>query len=326
MRENKQLASGIAAVIAAATLIGTSAFAESRHSNETRSRSQGSASVRRDGVARSSEGRRGNESRNGGGTIERRAESRAPQSSNPTETRTWGRGDDRSNRSYDNRNDNRNNNNRNNDRNNDRSWNRGDNRNDNRGSNNRGYGNRGYGNGGYNNRGYNNNNRGYGSYGNRQSYYHRGRVTRYSPWNGGYRVWIAGSPYPFFVPFAYWNPGRFRIGVTIGLGGYYNDLGYYDYYDGYRDGYYDSYRSNPGYRGNSEADFRGTVESVDRRGDSFVVRNEATGSFITVVLRDNREGFPRVGDFVAVRGDWTNSGYFRAYDVDFLDNGDDYRR
>jgi hypothetical protein len=321
VRENKQLASRIAAVLAAATLLGTSAFAESRHSNETRTRSEGRATVRREGVVQRSEGRRSNESRNGGSTIERRGEYRAPATSNPTETRTWGRSDDRSSsRNYDRNNNNRNRNDGNrNDGN--RNWNRNDNRNRSNGSW-RGNDNRGNNHGSYGSRG------SYGSYnGGRQSYYHRGRVTRYSPWNGGYRVWIYGSPYPFYVPLAYWNPSRFRIGVTIGLGGYYNDLGYYDYYDGYRDGYYDSYRSNPGYRGNSDADFRGTVESVDRRGDSFVVRNEATGSFITVVLRDRREGTPRVGDYVAVRGDWTNSGYFRAYDVDFLDydNRDDRR-
>lgn len=291
-------------------LVGTSAFAESRHSNETRTRSTGRATVHRQGVVQRSEARRGNESRNGSASVERRGTYRAPATSNPTETRTWGRSDNRSsgsssNNRYDSRNTNHNSS-RNNG-----TWNRG---NTNRGTTNRSYGSR--------SGSYGNNH----SYGNRPSYYHRGRVTRYSPWNGGYRVWIAGSPYPFYVPLAYWNANRFRIGVTIGLGGYYNSLGYYDYYDGYRDGYYDSYRSNPGYRGNSEADFRGTVESVDRRGDSFVVRNEATGSFITVVLRDNREGMPRVGDFVAVRGDWTNSGYFRAYDVDFLDYDNGYRR
>ena len=127
-------------------------------------------------------------------------------------------------------------------------------------------------------------------------------------------MWVHGARYPFFVPIAYWSPGRFRVGLSISLGGYYNPLGYYDYWDGYRDGYY-----NSGTRAYSEADFRGEVESVDYRRDTFVVRNEDTGNYITVVLRDRREQLPRPGDFVAVRGDWTTQGYFRAYDVDFLD-------
>jgi hypothetical protein len=163
-------------------------------------------------------------------------------------------------------------------------------------------------------------NRGGSRYGNRQPYYANGRISRCERYGGGYRVWIHGAAYPFYVPLAYWHHNRFRVGLTIGLGGYYNPLGYYDYWDGYRDGVY-----NSGYRAQSEADFRGVVESVDHRRDSFVVRNDETGNFITVVLRDERETLPRVGDYVAVRGDWTTRGYFRAYDIDFLDN-DRYER
>ncbi len=159
-----------------------------------------------------------------------------------------------------------------------------------------------------------------GRYSNRQPYHARGRVSRYERYGGGYRVWVGGAPYPFFVPLSHWHRDRFRVGLVISLGGYYNPLGYYDYWDGYRDGVY-----NSGYRASSEADFRGVVESVDSRRDTFVVRNEDTGNFITVVLRDRRESLPRTGDFVAVRGDWTTQGYFRAYDVDFLDN-DRYER
>lgn len=163
-------------------------------------------------------------------------------------------------------------------------------------------------------------NRGSSRYGNRQPYHASGRVSRYQRYGGGYRVWIFGAPYPFYVPLAHWHHDRFRVGLNINIGGYYNPLGYYDYWDGYRAGVY-----NSGYRAHSEADFRGVVESVDHRRDSFVVRNDDTGNFITVVLRDERERLPRAGDYVAVRGDWTTQGYFRAYDVDFLDN-DRYER
>ena len=75
----------------------------------------------------------------------------------------------------------------------------------------------------------------YGShhYGNRTPHYSHGRVSRISPWNGGYRVWIGGGHYPFFVPLSHWRHDRFRVGFDIRIGGYYNSLGYYDYYDPY---------------------------------------------------------------------------------------------
>ncbi|HEX6161575.1 MAG TPA: hypothetical protein VF111_15470 [Thermoanaerobaculia bacterium] len=144
----------------------------------------------------------------------------------------------------------------------------------------------------------------------RQPYYHEGRVTRYHRHGNGYRVYIAGCAYPFFVPYSHWHHDRFRVGVSIRLGGWYNDLGYYDYYDG---------------RGYSSGGIRGIVESVDYRRDTFVVRNDATGSFVTVVLRNRRDRV-REGDYVELYGDWTRSGIFQAYDVDLLDDDRDYRR
>jgi hypothetical protein len=151
-------------------------------------------------------------------------------------------------------------------------------------------------------------------YGNRTPYYHNGRVSRVSRWNNGYRVWIGGSPFPFFIPMAHWRNDLFRVGVSIRLGGYYNPLGYYDYYDPYYD---DNYAySNRAY---SRGDLRGTVESVDWRRDTFVIRNEATGSFVTVVARNRREDDNiRPGDYVEISGDWTRSGIFEARDVDLV--------
>ncbi|MGZ8868249.1 MAG: hypothetical protein ACXW2P_07890 [Thermoanaerobaculia bacterium] len=305
-------------VLAGVTLVGTSAFAESRPSNETRSRGDARSTVRRSGTpARSQvtvEGRRGDGSRNRsvekrqprsietrqeGRTNERRNEGRTYErrdNRNGTEGRTYERRADRNNdsrsrnsdryRNNDSRNRNgdyRNNDSRNRDRGSDRYRNDGRDRNDHR-------------------------------YSDRQPYHARGRVSRYQRYGGGYRVWVHGAPYPFYVPLSYWRHDRFRVGLFVSLGGYYNPLGYYDYWDGYRDGVY-----NSGYRAQSEADFRGVVESVDPRRDTFVVRNDDTGNFITVVMRDRREALPRPGDYVAVRGDWTTRGTFHAYDLDFLE-------
>jgi hypothetical protein len=135
----------------------------------------------------------------------------------------------------------------------------------------------------------------------RQPYYAHGRISRVSPYRGGYHVWVGGAAYPFFVPHAYYHRDRFRLGLMINLGGYYNPAGYYDYYDG-----------------RSRGELRGTVESVDYRRDTFVVRNDATGSYVTVVSRDRRRNL-RPGDYVEVEGEWTRSGVFTAYDVDLLD-------
>ena len=145
-------------------------------------------------------------------------------------------------------------------------------------------------------------------YENRQPYHARGRVSRVDRYGNGYRVWVGGAPYPFYVPMAHYRRDRFRVGVIIDLGGYYNPGGYYDYYD---DGGY------------SRGDLRGVVESVDYRSDTFVVRNEASGSFVTVAARDRR-GEVRPGDYVELYGDWSRGGVFRAYDVDVVDR--DYRR
>ncbi|HEU4886242.1 MAG TPA: hypothetical protein VFV49_00040 [Thermoanaerobaculia bacterium] len=148
-------------------------------------------------------------------------------------------------------------------------------------------------------------------YGNRSPFRYSGRVHRVYPYGGGYRVWLTGCQYPFFIPSAYYHRNRFRVGVTIALGGFYNSRGYYDYYDGYDDGYYDSRTSR--------GELRGVVESVDYRRETFVVRNEATGSFVTVVMRDRGRDPVRAGDYVELGGDWTRSGLFEAYRVDIVD-------
>jgi hypothetical protein len=191
-----------------------------------------------------------------------------------------------------------------------------------------------------------------GSYGSRQPYYANGRVSRILRSGSGFRLWISGAPFPFFIPEAYFYRNHFHIGLSIRLGGYYNPLGYYDYDDGYNrndgyngndgydrnggynqnDGYYrnDGYNQNDGYNrndgydrsggdGRSQADLRGVVESVDNRDDTFVIRNEASGNSVTVELRDRFETV-RPGDHLQLSGDWSRSGTFQAYDINSIDD------
>lgn len=341
MRRNKRFAAPWIIAAAAVTVIGTSAFAESRPSQETRRGSEGRGTIRREGgetrrrddgaSRRSDESRRsavlerrqtaprsdsqievrGNRSESGRVERNRGGETRAD------ETRAYSRGDrDRSDRdrsgSYERGDRNRDGAGRDRDRNG--SYDRNGDRN--RGDRNRGNDRNRGGNDSYRN-GSRDGHRGSDSRyrsdhrGNRQPYYAQGRVSRYHRHGNGYRVYIVGVPYPFFVPDAYWRHDRFRVGLSIRLGGYYNDLGYYDYYDG---------------RGYSSGGIRGIVESVDYRRDTFVVRNEATGSFVTVVMRDRRPDNVRAGDYVELYGDWTRSGVFQAYDVDRLDYDRNYDR
>ncbi|HKR65172.1 MAG TPA: hypothetical protein VJZ00_15685 [Thermoanaerobaculia bacterium] len=148
-----------------------------------------------------------------------------------------------------------------------------------------------------------------------QPYRASGRVSRVDRYGSGYRVWVGGSRYPFFVPDRYYRRDRFRVGVFIELGGYYNPGGYYDYYDGGS-----SY---------SRGDLRGVVESVDYRRGTFVIRNEASGSFVTVATRDRYREDVRAGDYVELTGDWTRNGLFEARRVDIVDSrgyNDGYRR
>lgn len=136
----------------------------------------------------------------------------------------------------------------------------------------------------------------------RQPYFAHGRISGVARYGGGYRVWVAGAPYPFYVPAAHYRRDRFRVGLLINLGGIFNPRGYYDYYDGRY----------------SRGSLRGYVESVDYRRDTFVMRNDATGSFVTVVMRDRYRDV-RPGDYVEIYGDWTRSGVFQAYEVERVD-------
>jgi hypothetical protein len=292
VRKNKQLA----AVLALTTMFGASAFAESRHSNETRDRGEGRDTIHRSRDAGRAETRRSDETRNDSRgerrstatreTVRQRTETRSretyrqPAQTRP-ETRSREAYRDRSQRpsreTY--RND---------------SYRRGDSRSRDtyRGDSRR----------------HDSRDRSYRNDSYRGSpHYSRGRVSRVTPYRGGYHVYVHGAPYPYFIPSRYYHRDRFRVGLVINLGGYYNPGGYYDYYDG-----------------RSSADLTGVVESVDYRRDTFVVRNDASGSFVTVVMRDRYPDNIRPGDYVEITGDWTRNGVFRAYDVDRLDS--DYRR
>ncbi len=307
MREQRQLTSRMGMALVVTALVGASAFADSRPSNETRERRDGRGVIRRGSSGERSTAARGdnssNASRRRGAAIDRRSE--RGDSTPRTDARVEVRGDrlprveqrDRTSRRTDRSVERRSSRDRLNDGSRDRSS---------RDSRKRGS----YDRGRENNRsGRERTWRGdsrSSSHGRsshyRQPHYSRGRVSRVHRYGHGYRVWIHGTPYPYFIPLSHYHRDRFRVGLFINLGGYYNPRGYYDYYDG-----------------RSSGAIRGIVESVDHRRDSFVIRNEATGSFVTVLARDRRLDV-RAGDYVEISGDWTRAGVFQAFDVDLLDD------
>lgn len=292
MNIDKKLASQMAGVMAIALLVGTSAFAEDRHRDETNRGGEQHREMQHRDASPST----------GQATVD------SYRNRATNETRTWNH-NDRGN-------ENRGNNNYDRNRDNNRSYghsneNRGYNNNDYR--NNNTYRNNDRYRGGNDHR-YDNRSRGYEHHGN--PYYAHGRISRIDRWNGGFRVYIGGAPYPFFVPEARFRLFGWRVGLDIRLGGYYNPLGYYEYYDDVYDG--GSY---------SAGALRGVVETVDYRRGSFVLRDDISGNFVTVLMRsgDRTFGAIRPGDYVDVAGDWSRNGLFEAYRADLLD-GSYYRR
>jgi hypothetical protein len=154
------------------------------------------------------------------------------------------------------------------------------------------------------------------SYNSGRHFFGRGRIDRIVPYYGGYRVWLGGWGYPFFVPYRYYNPYRCRVGLFIGFNAFYDPLGYYNVYDGpsvysgaynrYDDRYHERY---------SGSVLRGIVESVDLRSGHVLINDESSRRVVTALLppRDRRVDEIRAGDYVEFSGTWVRG---RRYDFD----------
>ena len=142
-----------------------------------------------------------------------------------------------------------------------------------------------------------------------ESRYFQGRVNRVERYNGGYRVWVGGAGYPFFISASRWSRFPLHVGLNIRLGGYWDPIGYYNVND------VGPYAT--------AGDLHGIVESVDYRRGSVVLRDDVSGSFVTAVLRGNdpRLGDLRTGDYVTLTGAWNRNGLFDAYNVADLRSG-----
>ena len=164
-------------------------------------------------------------------------------------------------------------------------------------------------------------------------FFGRGRVTRIAPFHGGYHVWLGGWGYPFFVPYRYWDPFRFRIGLFVGFNAFYDPLGYYSVYDpwyypypppyayapppvAYRDGsYYDDRGGDYGV-----SIVRGTVQNADVPRDTMWVNDEITHKVVEVLMPPDRAlNNVRAGDYVEVSGDWKSDGVFDGHALNRYD-------
>jgi hypothetical protein len=151
----------------------------------------------------------------------------------------------------------------------------------------------------------------------KKPYYAHGSVSQMKAYRGGYRVWISGARYPFFVPASRFREIPLQVGMLVNFGGYYNRRGYYDYYC------YDCYRDSSSRRDDLKfryATVRGKVDSIDDRRGTFIIIAEGNDSPVTVRRGNDRGlGELRVGDYLEVDGEWTRTGYFDAIRIDYAE-------
>ena len=143
-----------------------------------------------------------------------------------------------------------------------------------------------------------------------------GRVDRFEPWHGGYRVWLNGGLFPIWVPFSYWTHFPLHVGLFIRFGGYWDPFGYWNVYD-YAPYYGPGYYANGPYPYYSPAYtsgvVRGTVQNIDFMQGTMFILDQSSGQTVTVLMpRDRRMNDIRLGAYVEFSGDW-NGGVFDAY-------------
>jgi len=159
--------------------------------------------------------------------------------------------------------------------------------------------------------------RGPGYYNSGRHFFGRGRIDRIVPYHGGYRVFLGGWGYPFFVPYRFWDPFRFRVGLFIGLNAFYDPLGYYSVYGLPAGSYYAPGSGDDRYDDDRYSDdeslVRGIVRSIDLHTGYVTIEEEGSNRTITALLppRDRRVDDIRVGDYVEFSGEWTRR-YFDA--------------
>jgi hypothetical protein len=157
-----------------------------------------------------------------------------------------------------------------------------------------------------------------GSYRDNQRMNNTGKITSFSHEKGGYRVQLDRGRESYWIPEARMNNrGRdLRVGLTLVLGGVFRggriEVDAVTWPD-----------SRNGYRQDRDDNLRGTVERVDLRSGTLVLRTNGAGSrTIQVDMRDTRHSRRtdlrdlHRGDFVTLSGQWLRNGRFEAESIE----------
>jgi hypothetical protein len=159
-----------------------------------------------------------------------------------------------------------------------------------------------------------------------------GRINRYNRERGGYRVWVGGSNYSYWVPETYFGRRGISIGLDLRLGGIFRNgsvvvdvLGwpgdpyYNDPY--YNDGYYNDGYSAGGYSSYDNGYLRGVIDRVDFRTQTLWLDSDR--GLVAVDMRSvDRRGSRldlsdlRRGDRVSLTGTWLRNNVFGAARID----------
>jgi hypothetical protein len=163
-----------------------------------------------------------------------------------------------------------------------------------------------------------------------------GRVSRFEHERGGYRIWVGGSLYPYWVPESYFFGRHLGIGLDLRLGGIFrNGAIYVDALGWPGDPYYaDPYYYDAGgpYAGTysvgtygvapTDNGLRGVVDGLDFRAGLLYVRDDSSRRVVTVDMQrvDRRYGNVDFGDLhpgdrVSLGGAWLSDGSFAAASV-----------
>lgn len=155
-----------------------------------------------------------------------------------------------------------------------------------------------------------------------------GRISRFEHERGGYRIWVGGSSFPYWVPESYFFGRRIGIGLDLRLGGVFRDGAVYvdalgwpgDPY--YADPYYyspGSYVGSASIRATDGELVQGVVDGVDYRAGLLYVRDAASQRVVTVDMRRIDRNYGRVsfddlrpGDRITLTGAWVGDGQFAA--------------
>jgi hypothetical protein len=146
-----------------------------------------------------------------------------------------------------------------------------------------------------------------------------GRIRSFTRERGGFRIFLEGDRFPFWVSEANFRFGFPRVGLGIRFGGVFRGgfIAVDDCYLAPYDGYYDSGYYASSYPSSYSAGYlSGVVERIDARYGNVTIVDDTSGRLVTVDMRSTGLDDLRPGDHVELTGSWNRAGLFAALRVD----------